>query len=407
MCEVSEIIEGEKRLRFGRGKLGELNSAAEEIAAEGSKILLIADGRKADEIHGLLSRKFRTERTGKINPTRGFALGITPPEDAKLIVSAGGTTAASLGKYAAERFKLPLIHVATDPSNITYFTPSARLTAGGAWVTYKTAPPVTVIADTAAMSGDETDIAAAFGAVCSRLAAVFDTGISALIHGEKYVKQIERGVLSTVKSLLYAESEGELDVHTAATHAAAIAVLSGGAGDSRLVLGGADQVRQAFDGLSERAGKMLKKEGESLMPISLVVMRTYLTMAAMGSCDGVRVPDNNMRLDVMAARLGISPLIAVNKLDECVGAGEQARRLYILRECKGEIIAKCRVYEKLTAYAYKRFKRLYKDKGFSYNEYLNARDLKTAVGIAPDMNEKFTFFTLMKQTGLLDGLLAG
>ena len=66
---------------------------------------------------------------------------------------------------------------------------------------------------------------------------------------------------------------------------------------------------------------------------------------------------------------------------------------------KGEI------YDITLSFGLMRFNRLFKDKGYSYNNYLDADSLKLCFALAPEMREKFTFFTLLKQTGMLEGFL--
>ena len=77
-----------------------------------------------------------------------------------------------------------------------------------------------------------------------------------------------------------------------------------------------------------------------------------------------------------------------------------------MREYRSELTRKAVIYEKTLSFALKLFKRLYNDKGYSYNNYLGAEDLKVCIALAPEMREKFTCFTLMKQLGLLEGFIS-
>lgn len=107
----------------------------------------------------------------------------------------------------------------------------------------------------------------------------------------------------------------------------------------------------------------------------------------------------------MVRALGMSPFRAADKLTAGMPPAELNRYIHILREYRDELMFKAEIYEKTLSFALKRFKRLYKDKGYSYNNYLDADSLKLCFALAPEMREKFTFFTLLKQTGMLEGFL--
>jgi hypothetical protein len=64
-------------------------------------------------------------------------------------------------------------------------------------------------------------------------------------------------------------------------------------------------------------------------------------------------------------------------------------------------IADAFAYEKALNFALTRIKRLYKDRGYSYNNYMTKNDLHECVRLAPETCGKTTLFTVMKGFGLI------
>jgi hypothetical protein len=71
-----------------------------------------------------------------------------------------------------------------------------------------------------------------------------------------------------------------------------------------------------------------------------------------------------------------------------------------------ELIDRGERYRKVLQFVQNRAKRLYKDRGFSYNKYLDGQTVKVCFALAPEMRGKKTLFSLMKQTGLMRAFLS-
>lgn len=399
----------EEDVIVGSGALSCLNETVMRIVPEGAKVLFICDKRfrQVNTVYDVLTRKFRADKVEVKETSRKFALSVTAGEDVKAVVCAGGGSAADLAKYVAARYNLPLVCVALSQATAGYAVPSAMLEGECGYIeVYKVAQPRFLIADTSLFENSDTLNAAGFGEVCSRLTAVFDWELSHVLKGEEYFGKKTAKAVKIIGDLLTAAQNGEADAAKIGNAAVKLSVTMAECGNSRLMCGGDAQLMHALNLLYKKCGKKVKLQGENEMMFSCIAMRIYLMLLARPLCQTVSVPDNNARLDLMSVKLGVNPLRALNKITDCVAYSDLSRMLHILREYRPELTRKAVIYEKTLSFALKLFKRLYNDKGYSYNNYLGAEDLKVCIALAPEMREKFTCFTLMKQLGLLEGFIS-
>ncbi len=387
--------------------IDEICKRMQGVVACGSKVLFLTDVglAKAERVERALFKSYRVETVSVHEYTRAFARSVALPEDARAVVCAGDGKAAAVAKYVATRFNRPLVFVALTPDISTVQLPSSMLEEENYSEVYKTEPPVLTLLD-GHMEESETRVAAGFGEVCSRLVAIFDYELSGLTGGEKTDHSVCSDALAVIKSLLFFTDKQGADTLTVARHAIALSVAAARCGNSRLFSGGDTQVAHALALLKRKSGKPAKSWGENLMTAAVPVMRAYTVFLAEVSVLPVAVPDNNVRLDLMSTALGIGPLKGAGKLSGLGTLTESLKRLHIIKEYRAELMEKCRVYEKTLGFAGKLFKRIYADKGYSFEGYLSRRELMTALYLAPEMREKITALTLMKQFGYLENLMS-
>jgi hypothetical protein len=104
--------------------------------------------------------------------------------------------------------------------------------------------------------------------------------------------------------------------------------------------------------------------------------------------------------------LGISPLMAINVISRHEKLESLQRKIHCLKVYRTELIDRGERYRKVLQFVQNRAKRLYKDRGFSYNKYLDGQTVKVCFALAPEMRGKKTLFSLMKQTGLMRAFLS-
>lgn len=389
------------------GPLDGICGRMEKEAPFGSRVLLVADfaHAKAERVRSALFKRYRVVSDDRpIEYTRAFARSMEMPEDVKAVIGAGDGRIAALSKYIAARYSRPLVFIATEPDIATALLPSAMLEEDGFIEVYKTEPPILTFVDSEP-DVDERHVAAGFGEVCSRLVALFDYELSGLLSGEKADRTVCADIIRVVKSLIEKMDKRGADALTVARHAIAVSVIAARCGNSRLFSGGDTQVAHALALLKRKDSVKTKLSGENLMAVAVPVMSTYRAFLSGVSVLPVAVPDNNVRLDFMTARLGISPVKGIGKLGALGTLSESLKRLHIIKEYRSELSNKCRAYENALCYAGKLFKRIYSDKGYSYTEYMSRRELSSALYLAPEMREKFTALTLIKQFGYLENLM--
>lgn len=396
-----------KKIIVGDDAFSEILNVFDDYAPQGSRVLFINDSNIQchDEVRRLISKKYRVSdcTVAGMKNDRSFAEDVVIPEDAKLIACYGGGSVADVAKYVATKHRLPLIMIGASQSTSGYLAASSMLLNGGFTEVYKVLPPDAFIMDTARLSGDCNINAAGFGEICSRLTALFDWEFAHVLKNESYCKSIEKYVLllisDTIKKINSFENE------TAKIIAASVIKLSlllQYTGDSRLMCGGDMQIFHALKMLYAKKGLEFKLQGENEMLISGIAIKTYLAMFGCDDFGFTPPPDNNMRMDALVNNLGLSYKTAYSKIRPYVSYAELCRFSHCLNECRDELLFKLKTYEKILAGANKTFKRLYNDKGYSYNEYIAASDLALCIGLAPDVREKFTTLSYMKHLGVLD-----
>lgn len=396
------------RLIAGKGVLAGLNDRLSALVPERGKVLCVLDGRfaAAETVYGIVTRKFRAERSPEgLCASRKYAHGIRAGEDVKAVVCAGGGGAADVAKYVAARYGLPAVVVALSQATAGYMSPSSMLEADGGFTeVYKTGSPAFTIMDTALLKDDDELNAAGFGEICSRLASLFDWELSHILRGEEYYAEAASDAVKLIKYALSEAERGGLSAEKIGRCAVLMSAVTERCKSSRMMCGGEAQMAHAFKLLKRKEGENVRLQGENEMVFSVVTMRAYVAALSLIGAP-VAAPDNNVRLERMVRSLGINPFRAAGKLTAGMPPAELNRYIHILREYRAELMLKAGIYEKTLSFALKHFKRLYKDKGYSYNNYLDADSLKLCFALAPEMREKFTFFTLLKQTGMLESFL--
>lgn len=309
------------------------------------------------------------------------------------VIAAGGKKATENGKIAALGTGLPLVVFAFDPGYIGYGDRVFETTERDGSVTVRAAEGKIKIVFDPSVSCDPDRVAAGYGAICTSLVYLFEKEVRSVLSREKYDRKVAAEVLKVVAAAIKAEtvsSPSEAVIR-------GIAALTGIFAGERFM--GGESVARVAELLKKR--KSREENAAFLCRETLCVYRLVMRLIT----PAVRVPDVNARLDFMAKRFGISPVVLTKNLGRYVPAGELARKIYCVREFAPDLDVKAAAYLGILDFAFKRFKRLYKDRGFSYNGYVRAEEKKLCFALAPDVGSAFTLLDLARETGLTDALI--
>ena len=389
----------------GTGVLKDLPGALDALAPEGGKVLFIAcEGRPEQTVREVVARKYRiiaataTDKDCK-GGLKSFAFGVKADEDVKIVVAAGDGRIADVGKFVAARYRLPLCAVALSQADVNYRSSASVLIGNDGVARYRAVKPTLAVFDFSLYSDSDALTAAGYGACMARLIAAFDLYVYRLLSGDGDENSAFRSSAKIALRLVSA------DKITATTVGEATAELSAAAcDDTRMLFGGAAGAAEILETLKRKRGEPTKLRGENEMLFALPLIRSYAAFLSLLPTLPVAAPDENLRVKLLAEKLGVGLFAAASGLTRHADSGDVGRKIYVLGEYRRDLITRCAIIEKTLVFAAKRMKRLYKDKGYSYNKYITANDLRICFALAPDIRGAGETLKIMKQAGYLEKL---
>lgn len=391
-------------IKIGTGELAHAFLCSERLLPHGAKVMFVSDESAAcKEVYSVMSR-FYGAQVVKASQLVKTVRDIRKDENVCGVVAVGGECEIECAKYLAQKFSLPLIVFPTSCESVRYLAPSAVLVGeGGIPEGYKTKSPDLVVVEESLLSRDETTIAAGYGDVCARLCSHFDSVFSS-IAGDTSEDGCDSAVVSVVKELVKQESTAALSASDVIRFALAVGVIMRESGSSRLVYGGDFQLCSALWLKKKNEGKSVKKRGENALVLSAAALSVYEATITYGK-NVMLIADNRKRLSLMGTALGVGPFAAIKHICEYPSFCDVMRLEYCMKEYRSELLQRAAIYEKTLRFAQKRLKRLYKDKGFSYNNYISETDLRVCLALAPEMSSRLTVLGAIKRFGLSDLLI--
>ncbi|MCL2797073.1 MAG: iron-containing alcohol dehydrogenase [Firmicutes bacterium] len=336
------------------------------------------------------------------------AAKVIVPEEAFLVAGAGGGTVADLTKYVAAAKKLPCALILTSPAALGSLTPSAMLHSdGGVEEIYKTPPFSGVFCDMDFLTDlPPALIPAAFGELAAKAVSLFDYKFAHLIAGERFCPHLyELGfaaideTLARFRDRVLGEKEAAAILAESSLRFSALGQLTG---NSRLFCGGEAQAAHALRLLFKHEQRPLKLRGETEFLLSRIVLEVYKNFLARPANFFVPPPSNARRAEKITEYLGVPEKTAIGKMRAIPSPEKLKLFSYRLNEYRDELYeAVCLNAVRLNR-AWRVFKRLYPDDGFGLVNYIEPPDAALALALAPDLKEKFTLLSFMKDAGLLD-----
>ncbi len=144
--------------------------------------------------------------------------------------------------------------------------------------------------------------------------------------------------------------------------------------------------------------KPLSETAVILAPKLLAFYRLALSFPLINS---TFVFNNNSLLDSAFSSLKINPVKASKFLGEYLKSEQIDERIFCLNSFRGELIKKAEIFQNSAEFIVTRFKRLYKDRGFSYNGYIEGETLREALKFSSAFKGASALTNLTMQIGYL------
>lgn len=365
------------------GSITSLFKRMESFAPEFCRVAVLGgDGEREEAYVRELSRHYRTVRPTK----EEFAAG-----GVRAIVA---IDREDEGKYLAARLSLPLVLVLTRPCSPLALMPVCKIAKRGGYRERLSAVKPTVLScDYDILSSDERDAACGYGRIAATVSALFELRAETAINGSEAVRGYSAAVTSALKELFAAKKPSPLLVTELSLRLARET--------SRFNV----YPKGAYEGFCEalRLQGSPLTEGEAELLSALLVTRTYVAFLAYFPVRSLKTRSGNAYVDVMAEKLNVSPVFSIERLVSAMPLNELERKLYCLSQSRYELLSLACSAEKTLAFALSGVKRLYKDKGFSYNKYPSKE--KATVALATASEPGGGLLSLITELGLLERIL--
>lgn len=423
-------------LRAGSGVIVNLGSAVSLIAPSGSAAVLLTTPKLFDRFGADAERQLRRAgflirrellgegeniAAGEENPpavkevpqaeiTAQKLHAISVGEDVRLIIGLGGSTEAEAAKYLGSRLNLPVFLVVTSPDCAKSLTASAQVVSDGVFMLGDSVAPRALLCDYDLLRyAPDNQTAAAFGEIMSRLVAVFDWRFSSLVTGEAYCKNIAEQAFWAADTALKAlrgavKGDARLPALLAELNLRLSAVAQMAESD-RLYAGGDDSMLRCLKQLFLHEKRLPKSDGENRFILSVILVKIYRQVLATPEFGFTPSPNNNLRQEKLTEYFGIEPEVAAKHFAFLEKNDALKLRLYRMREYRGELYDLICEIDAMLSEAYRVFKHLYNDDGYSLLRYLDESDVSVCLALAPEFDRGFTLLSQMKHMGLLERYL--
>ena len=328
------------------------------------------------------------------------------PDGYLLVISFGSGSITDIAKYYAELKKLPLISIASAPSNTAYLTDYSEFYNNGLKIIYNSKSPNALIVDFNLMLGcPKNMIASGFGSVLGSAVALFDWQISTILtetvmceNTADLVSAAFENVVSVQDKLINARIDS-IEVLTQSLLYISVAqkFTMGKLQGAETII--ADVLRFL---LKEKAPKL---QGEVVCLCLSKLIKIYKMFLNTIATSLLPPADLTGRAELLAKFAGLSEL---HFLELFLQKDDYEHELYIhkLVEYRDELYNKITVLDKTINLAQAIFKRIYADKGYFIQNYITAEDFKKAVYLSPIFSQNFTLLTFMTDLGYFERIIS-
>jgi|GEM_PF-1216824 len=415
-CGVKHVFETQK-IAFKFMALDKLGECMGELVPELASVLIVSDKQASDngalrELEKRLIRlKYRVSIftfSKQLRSTVEEADSVEINEATKFIIGIGGSEICDITKYVGAKENLDTGFILTCPTAATRsLAPSSLLIKDCIEETYKTPAFKFLICDTNllsnANSANSTKLAASFGETFSKFVALLDYSAANILQKEPLCQILLRQAqLILDNGLKKIEIKGKASIADIIAVGLKFSAITQIMGNSRLFSGAESQSAHALSILLCREEREKLNRGEAEFILARAVACIYQRFLGMNKKFFTPPPDNNMRLEQIEEFLGLEQSQTIKKIRPIVEHSASELREFRLNENRIELfnISTLNIMRLKRAFAI--FKRLYDDDGFWLTKALDTSDTALSISLAPDLKDKFTILSHMKDMGLLD-----
>ena len=392
-CDCGKTHNFSVRCLLEHGAFERLGSFLEGLTPPMSRVVLLYDDEQLmNEIYAHIKRDYRVVCVKAEDDKKQIEL-VALPEDTKLIIAIGSMVAINAAKYKAY-----LLDIATVIASLPDYGALNNLCVihdGGLYLTYIVNEPKGFIFDLDSKLSD-ADMAALFGTVAARLNSAFELYAAALLNKSEYCPFIS-GAISDIaaKTILDAANMPSNTLKDMLLESALKLALLG-----RMVArGGEVQCGLTY--------AMLNKSEFSLGELEFIfasVLSPLYKSHIMRRKSFTPPPDNNYRLEEIASFFGISEHKAIRLILPQISGKQAAIAEYKIREYTKDLVEKLNKNINLFRLAFKIFKRLHFDDGYSLSDF-ESGDISLCIALAPDIIQGSGMLTALKRLGELDAYI--
>ncbi|MCI9519106.1 MAG: iron-containing alcohol dehydrogenase [Clostridia bacterium] len=412
-CSCGKRHELNTAFYIGEGAENDIVSAVSALAPSCCGVMLLrGEGYDVSDLSRTLRRGGYKVYEREIADDADFVVleDLNRADDIRAVIGVGGGYIADCAKYVAAYARINCGIVVRVHSSPSFLVPSSALAERGMPRLYKTVTPKVLVCDPSKLPDDCECNAAAFGAIVSRLVALYDWKFASLVRAEPICKEIYDAALGEIDGVLNRLrvcSRRDVCVRRILLESGLrLSALAAMSGSSRLYSGGDTACALALNALRRHEKNELRLQGENEFLFSLILSKIYPELfSARKEGAFFPPPDNNLRLEKMKEYFGAEESVVAPTLSPYID--DDAFKLYDYRigEYEDELKAELAVLNTRLNGAYKIFRRLYSDDGYFLKSYLDVSEAKLCVALAPEMRSKYTALTHMKNMGLTDGYL--
>jgi glycerol dehydrogenase-like iron-containing ADH family enzyme len=396
-----------------------LCNLAEHAAGKLLRVLVVSDGgsgeagKKALDLltaggYRCKSYVYETRATASAQSANLIKGHMT--EDTKLIVGVGGGIISDIVSFNGTKYKLPTIMAGTSPSCAGYLSTGANLRSSRLPETFIVRPHSAVLFDLDyALNAPPAFFAAGFGSLISTALSLFDWSVSAVMRGEEYCGQVSGAAAALIERTTEL-SEGLLKGDKNASCALCenllkLSALSQAVGTTRLQNSSPHQCSTALSILRERRGLSCRLHGEGTFLFSKLLARVYRRFLENAEIHSLPPPDNVSRLEKINKVFGINETAVASRL--CPVPSSEIYELisHKLTEYRLDLLESIIKIDELFERSTKIFSRIYSDAGFWIKRYSTEDDFRLILALTPDLTQKYTFLSFLKDIGYLEQFL--